>query len=201
MKAVVMGNSIVRGLIDSSWQTICIPGADWVRILRYIAENSMVFTNSLTYIHVGPVRFTRLIDSRECILEEEPTGSPTIIISPSMPMLRANNTNVVLCTICPICFYRYNRDDKPCYRQYNRKLRRWTVIESRLIVDFNMHSGMATPYMHKRIFTRRHHSYAFRDRFLRDGLHPTSTIVRDWSRELRRATSLNSRALTRDSRR
>lgn len=196
MKTVVIGNSIVRELRDSSWQTICIPGADWVSVLRYIAENSRIFTNSITYIHVGPVRFTRLTESRECVLDDEPSGSPTSSVGPFLPMLRANKTRIVLCTIYPICFHRYNRADKPRYRRFTRDLRSWTVLENRLIVDFNMCHRMATPYMHKRIFTRRHHSYAFRDRFLRDGLHPNSTIIRDWVRELRRVNDINLRTLS-----
>lgn len=152
-------------------------------------------------IHVGPVRFTRLTQSREYVLDEGPTGSPASIVTHFIPMLRANNTNVILCTIYPICFYRYNRGNQPGYRQYTQNLRSWTVIENRLIGEFNMRSRMATPYMHKRIFTRRHHSYAFRNRFLRDRLHPSSTIVRDWIRELRRVTRVNKRAVTRNNRR
>ena len=65
-----------------------------------------------------------------------------------------------------------------------RQMRSMVVIENRLIVNFNMQNNMATPYMHRRIFTKRNHTYRFRTRLLRDGLHPNRNIIRDWSGRL-----------------
>ncbi|XP_067946388.1 uncharacterized protein [Watersipora subatra] len=56
MKTLVLGNSIVTELNDSSWRTISIPGADWKDLLEHIFNNVNSFRDSITYLHIGPLR-------------------------------------------------------------------------------------------------------------------------------------------------
>lgn len=119
-----------------------------------------------------------------------------------------NDITIVLCTIYPMDFAIYNnylasrarvrdRDLENDNEGDNRNIRRMIVVENRLIVDFNMNRNMATPYMHRRIFTRRNHTYRFRAQLLRDGIHPTRAIVTDWAREIRRVNVINKGRLRR----
>ena len=165
MRVFVLGNSIVKELQDSSWSTISIPGADWDRLMQYVCDHPYTFRNSLVYLHIGPVRFTRLTRERECVLLQGTLGTPNNIMSRWHHFLASNNIAIVLCTIYPMDFLRYNNYSCSTYLRYNRRIRSLVVVENKLIVNYNFNHGMATPYMHKRVFTRRHHSYAFRDRF------------------------------------
>ena len=187
----MLDNSIVTEFNDSSWRTISIPGADWIDLLEHIFNNVNSFRDSITYLHIGPVRFTRMTHDRECILIDRPYGTPKSILRPWLGALRANNINIVICTIYPACLNRYNRSSAIKHKNNTELLRSLVVIENQLIVNFNMQNNWATPYLHKRIFTRRHHSYAFRNYFLRDGLHPRRQITKDWIKEIKRVNPTN----------
>ena len=204
MRTFVIGNSIVRGLMDPSWTTVCLPGADWSTVQRHIVSNLPGFSNSLIYIHIGPVRFTRIHKSPsrvECSMMTGEVGSPNTLFESTSQIFRERNINIVLCTVYPVDFWHYNThlsrkhgtrlimQDR--YDANNSKIKSMVVVENQLITDFNFHRGMATPYMHKRIFTRRRGHYAFRARFLRDGLHPANIIVADWKREIKRVEEIN----------
>lgn len=201
MKTFLIGNSIVRELQDSSFTTISVPGLTWTKALRLIRSDVERFSDSIIYIHIGPVRFSHLEQSgshRRCSLNRFNNSNPGEIVRPFVRLLRDNNINIVICTIYPMDFTIYNRHLSSGARVNEgdndtdtRQMRSMVVIENRLIVNFNMQNNMATPYMHRRIFTRRNHTYRFRARLLRDGLHPNRDIVRDWSREIRRVNVLN----------
>ena len=197
MKTIVLGNSIVRELNDPSTQTISVSGANWVRLLQYISSNLSVFRDSITYIHIGPVRFTIIDEDRQCVPIESPYGNPQEILRPWRRMLQANNIVVILCTIYPVCLNTYNNNSTTKCKRDTELIRSLVVVENQRIVNLNMLGGYATPYMHKRVFTRRHYSYAFRSRFLRDGLHPSSLVSEDWKKEIRRVNRINSRKVAR----
>ena len=198
MKTFVIGNSIVRELQDSTFTTISIPGLNWTEALRFITSDWTRFRDSIIYIHIGPVRFSSLSQSgqsRQCNLERLDNSNPSDIFRPYKIRFFRNNINVVFCTIYPMDFTVYNnhinRDVRFNRDRDTRRIRSMVVVENRLIVDFNMEYNMATPYMHRRIFTRRNHTYRFRVQLLRDGLHPTRSIVSDWAREIRRVNVIN----------
>lgn len=80
------------------------------------------------------------------------------------------------------------------YEEWSQIMKGRIVRENRAITAFNHGNSMATPFAHKRIFTRRRGRYAFRGRFLVDGLHPNTSIIQDWIAELHRAMNINELA-------
>ena len=60
MESYLIGNSIVRDIRSREFTTISPPGANWQNVIRYVKERANRLTNSIIYIHVGPVRFTRI---------------------------------------------------------------------------------------------------------------------------------------------
>jgi len=198
MRTVVIGNSIVRGLRDPSWETISIPGADWYDIIDILIQRRYEFRNAIIYIHIGPVRFTRLErlgSRRECRLRPyRELSNIEGIFERWKQYLTPLNIHPVLCTIYPIDFCEYNRNigglvsshRRNLYSRDSQTIRSMTVIENRGIVDFNVYNNFITPYMHRRIFTRRRGRYVFRNNLLRDGLHPSDEVIDDWIREIRR---------------
>lgn len=206
MKVIVIGNSIVRGLEDPTFETICLPGTNWYGILKYVTENIIHLSNSFIYIHIGPVRFTRLHQTssrRECALVRADMEPITVLVSSCRRKLRQHNIRIVFCTLYPMDFIQYNKHLQSksngrlmlqgLYHEYNIDIKEMVDEENKNIVDYNISNNMATPYCHKRIFTRRHSAYAFRNRFLYDGLHPKNIILKDWIKEIKRVHALNSR--------
>jgi len=199
----VIGNSIVRELLNLLWETICLPGADWHEVIMYIWIRRERFRNSLIYIHIGPVRFTEIRPlgaGKECWLRTQRSRDyPENLLRRWVDRLSPFNVNIVLCTLYPADFERYNRhlgvqDRRRHDRHYGRftdQIKRMTVCENRRIIDFNVSNGFLSPYMHRKVFTRRRGAYVFRDRLLRDGLHPVTSVVEDWESEIRRVNVTN----------
>ena len=162
----------MRELQDSSFTTISVPGLTWTKVLHLIRSDVERFSGSIVYIHIEPVRFSHLYQSsshRRCSLGRFNNSDSGKIVSPFEQLLRDNNINYVICTIYPMNFVIYNGHLSSWarinsgYRGNNdadaRQMRSMFVIERRLIVNFNMQNNMATPYMHRRIFTKRNHTY------------------------------------------
>ena len=204
MNTFLIGNSLVRNVVHDAWSTVCLPGAGWVDIILYILRDGHRFRNSFVYILVGPVRFTelhRMHGRRECVLSDFNVGTPKSVFRPYTRRLRSLNVIPILCTIYPMDFQVYNLnftrprlEFEDSYQQWTDKIKGMAVVENRLVVNFNVSRGMATPFIHRRIFHRRNRRYAFKLRYLSDGLHPVNSIVRDWIREIRRVDSLNRQA-------
>ena len=204
MRTFLLGNSLVAELNDPQWTTICRPGADWEQLANYVLSNRVRFTDSFVYILVGPVRFTRLHRTRgrrECVLSSFAVGTPLSWFRTWLQQLVPLNIIPILCTVYPLEFRSYNNAIRrerlllqDFYNEWTEQLKGMVVVENRLIVNFNVRLGMATPFIHRRIFHRRPGGYTFRPRFLRDGLHPTQQIAQEWVTELRRVGRLNNLA-------
>ena len=108
MKTYVIGNSIVRELTDSGWTTICLPGADWSAIVHYVTLHRESLANSIIYVHIGPVRFTRLTNRHECVLRSRYIDDPPTLFRSWRPLIQSHNIIPVICTIYPMDFDRYN---------------------------------------------------------------------------------------------
>ena len=207
MRTVVIGNSIVRGLLNPEWETVSLRGADWYDIITYVFNNSERFENSIIYIHIGPVRFSKLVGRSgrtECHLRSRRTLSNVgSIFRDWLRYLTPLRIYPVICTVYPMCFKRYNRhrgvhtnNRRNFFSSLTRKIRGMTCIENRDIVDFNVSNEMVTPYLHRKVFTRRRGRYVFRDDFLTDGLHPDPRLIEDWKFEITRANDINQEALS-----
>jgi len=110
---------------------------------------------------------------------------PDSFFNPYFETFYNNHIHIILCTIYPLDFQKHNGVFDSRNADFTCRVRSMVVSENRRIVGFNMSSGFATLYiMHKRIFTRRHGTCSFRDRFLRDGVHAKNLILRDWIEEL-----------------
>jgi hypothetical protein len=209
-----VGNSITRGLLDPDWETITISGANWYDIIEYVLERKDRFINSLVYVHIGPVRFSELVfrvgGGTECRLRAGHTRSQvsTIFRRWNQQLLRLCIFPVI-CTLYPMCFLRYNRHlginvtalREAAYTSLTRSIKSLIVRENQDIVDFNMGNNLATPYMHRRVYTRRRGHYVFRENCLTDGLHPDGRMVNDWKSEIKRTSRLNRAAVGRRRRR
>ena len=159
MNTFVIGNSIVRELQDSTFTTISRPGLKWLDALTLITEDFSRFRSSIIYIHIGPVRFSRMSYSdnrRQCQLERD-NMNLSDIFEPFRIRFFRNDIHVVFCTIYPMDFMvynnylRYSRERRPNSDRDTRQIRSMVVVENRNIIDFNMGNNMATPYMHRRI--------------------------------------------------
>lgn len=207
----LIGNSIVRGVSSNAWHTISVPGYDWEDVALYIRRRRTYFRDSDVYIHVGPVRLTRLHrtqNRRECVLKCRHLSPPEQVFSVCSNVCATNNIVLILCTIYPINFVTYNNHlTKPkirggprgrlimqaSYNEYDFVMRGLVVAENRKIVAFNERRMRCTPFMHRTIYnTRRRRRYAFRDRLLVDGLHPTQEVREDWVRQLGEAVMKNN---------
>ena len=207
MKTYVIGNSIVRGLLDPEWETVTLTGSDWYDIIIHVFENSGKYENSIIYIHIGPVRFSELVEKQgysECRLRSRRTlSNVSTIFEDWIRYLTAYRIHPVICTVYPMCFKRYNRHRgvilnsrlRSLFESSTRKIKGMAVIENRDIVDFNMDNDMVTPYLHRKVYTRRRGRYVFRDDLLTDGLHPSARIVDDWKMEIRRVNEINIETL------
>lgn len=204
MHSYLIRNSLVRNVVSRSWSTICLPGANWEDIILHVLHNANEFRNSFLYILVGPVRFTRLHRThgrKECVLNDVSVGTPKSVFRQFDRAARNLNIVPVLCTIYPLDFHDYNQHIKKqrliCqgfYEEWTEKLRGMVTVENRLIVNFNITRGMATPYIHRRIYHRSHGKYRMRKQFISDGLHPTDAITREWIGEIERTVRLNCQA-------
>ena len=213
MESYLIGNSIVKDIRSREFITISLPGANWQDIIRYVKERANRFTNSIIYIHVGPVRFTRIHrteNRKEMQLVNRNTGTVDSIFQEWRP-LRENNTIPVICTLYPADFEKYNnhlagsstkREGRRIiqvgrqilrgfYAENTNKIRGMVVEENKDIVGYNKSHEMCTPFMHNKIFTRRRQYYNFRSTYLCDGLHPTRDIVSRWKEEVERVIRLN----------
>jgi hypothetical protein len=211
MRAILIGNSIVRDIVDSSWETISLPGANWDDVQHYIMNHIRHFRNCLVYIHVGPVRFTRMHKTenrREIVLPHRPLfQTPLGLWYEIRNTLQSQNSIPVLCTIYPCDFKRINdhlansisangrRGRQICqdfYSEWEHRLRGMCVRENRMVTSFNESNSVMTPFLHKSVFLRRRGYHHFRgERFLRDGVHPTDSLSRTWRREIRHAHGIN----------
>ena len=199
---VLLGNSIVRGVDSSRWNTICFPGMDWNDLLLYIMDNLDFLRGKFIYLHIGPVHFSRLHcteNRKEAALLTR--GLPDIpsIVQPFRDRLQRYRIRVIFCPIYPMEFETYNNSIANGRRQILQDfysewtLRSQSIAESvnRQIIQFNHEAGLCTPFLHHSIFTRRRGRYSFHPSKLADGLHPTSAIREEWRRELRRVMALN----------
>lgn len=200
--------------MDPAWETISISGANWYDIIECVLERRDRFTNSLIYIHIGPVRFSELVfrmgGGTECRLRSEHTLScvSSIFRGWRQQLLRLSIFPII-CTLYPMCFLRYNERlgvnanvrGESDYNSLTRRMKYLVLRENEDIVDFNMENNFATPYMHRRVYTRRRGHYVFRDNCLTDGLHPDARMIEDWKSEIRRTNRLNQAAVGRRRRR
>ena len=206
MRIYIVGNSIVRGFTDNTFTTTVIPGAGWQRLKEYILNNIDQLRDGFVYVHVGPVRFTRVHQTnnrREVVLDERSTRwTPEEMWTSVRNRLREVNSHLVICTLYPIEFSEANehiarRNNsrlimRAFYRQWGRRLRGMVVVENRRITRFNERNGVMTPFMHKKIFLRRRRHYVFRgNRFLCDGVHPTTEQLGTWINEIVHAHRIN----------
>ena len=205
MRAYIIGNSIVRGFHDSMFTTITIPGAGWHRLRQYILDNIEMLSNSFIYVHVGPVRFTRVHETagrREVVLDERARETTEEIWTRVRDELREVHSHLIICTLYPLDFAITNEHIarrnhtrlimRSFYRGWGRRLRGMVVVENRRITGFSERNGMMTPFMHKNVFIRRRRHYVFRgSRFLCDGVHPTTGQLTTWLREIRHAHRIN----------
>ena len=209
MRLVIIGNSIVRDMRDSRWELVYLPGADWDEIMEYVLRHRRHLCNSFIYVHIGPVRFTRMHSTRnrrEVVLRNTIPQAPWRQYG---QQLAEYNIIPVLCTIYPMQFSRFNdvlalprggrygtgrrgRQIMAFYQEWDNRIRGMVVIENRFITAFNEQQGMCAPFMYRTIFTRRRGTYAFRgDRFLRDGIHPTRHTRLQWMEEIISVHGLN----------
>lgn len=213
MKSYLIGNSLVRDIQGRGFTTVCLPGANWLDVYQYVKDRPNRFTNALIYIHIGPVRFTRMHrteNRREVQLITTHQGSVRCNMH-IWNSLRDRGIVPILCTLYPMNFTRYNnsiavgRDNnrregrqilRAFYEENNNKIKGMIVEENREIVAYNKDNSMCTPFMHNHIFTRRRRRYCFRDWLLRDGLHPTQNIIDRWCREMERIVWLNNNKLS-----
>ena len=204
MRAFLIGNSIVRDLNGRGFSTICLPGADWKEIIEYVKDRRTYFSYSIVYIHIGPVRFTRMhrtANRREVQLITNNVGTVEGIME-DWSSLKRSGIFPVLCTLYPMDFRQYNdslarriRDGRQILQSFyddnTKKIRGMIVEENKSIIRYNNQNEMCTPFMHNQIYTRRRGYYHFRARLLRDGLHPSRYITSRWINELERVVTLN----------
>lgn len=169
----------------------------------YVIRRKEMFNDAFIYIHVGPVRFTRMHRTsrrREVQLITQNARTLEQIFQRWETELLHYNIIPIICTLYPMEFKIFNnylagnngrQILRGFYQENNRRIKAMVVEENRTITKFNDRLGNCTPFMHKHIFTRRRGRYHFRSWMLRDGLHPRSCVVARWIRELRRITSLN----------
>jgi len=210
-RPILIGNSITADLEQPSWKVITIPGANWETIKQYIMAHIDELMDAFIYVHVGPVRFTRLhrTNNRKEVALVTPRRmeTPKEIWREVIIALDQVNSMPVLCTLYPMDFdrvnYYYARSFrnrsgrqilKGFYSEWERRLRGMVVVENRGIVACNERDDVITAFLHKAVFIRRRRHYVFRsDRFLRDGIHPTPSLQQKWKDELKRAHSRNLR--------
>jgi len=201
MQTFLIGNSLVKDVVDTQWTTICLPGANWQEVIRYVFKHKRRFVQSFIYILIGPVRFSRLHRTqgrRECVLQEFRLSTPISIFRSWLEQLTRDNIVPVLCTVYPANFITYNniiRKERLMlqnfYKEWNAKIKGMVVVENKLIVNFNAERGIITPFIHRKIFHRNNRTYNFREQYLSDGLHPTTLIVQEWKREISRVNDIN----------
>lgn len=199
-ECILLGNSMVRGLSPPGFtQTICLPGAGWREITDHVVNNRNKFKQSVIWVLIGPLRFTHLeIEKgrREVTFEEKPEESIEEIFKEWKP-LEDNHTYLVVCTLIPMSFSIHNKHlsgkNEDSWSKYENKYVHWDrrikghiVIENQKVVEWNSQNKMCTPFVHKSVFRRRNHHYAFRAGMTKDGLHPNQALKEDISHELHR---------------
>ena len=207
MQSYLIGNSLVRDIQGRGFTTVCLPSADWFHIYYYVKDRPETFNNCIVYIHIGPVRFTRMHrteNRREVQLITTHLGSVRCNMH-IWDTLRDRGVIPVVCTLFPMDFQRYNdsiasnRNGRQIlrafYRENTNQIKGMVVEQNREIVAYNKNNSMCTPFMHNHIFTRRRRYYCFRDWLLRDGLHPTQNIIDRWCRGIERVVYLNKHKL------
>ena len=215
MNSYLIGNSLVRDIQGEGFTTVCLPGANWHDVYKYVRDRPDRFNYVFIYIHVGPVRFTRMhrTENRREVQLITNHGSVRCNMH-EWRSLRDRGVIPILCTLYPMNFARYNnsiavrRNDnrrivregrqilRAFYQENSVRIRSMVVQENRDIVAYNKNNNMCTPFMHNHIFTRRRRYYCFRDWLLRDGLHPTQNIIDRWCREMGRIVWLNNEKIT-----
>ena len=214
MRSFLIGNSIVRDIRGRGFTTISLSGANWNDIFDYVKDRRDYFSNSVIYIHIGPVRFTRMHRARHRREVQLLTNNLGTVEShmEKWQVLREDGIYPVLCTLYPMEFRIYNnslaadlagrsrrrivRQGKQIlegfYDDNTRDIKGMIVEENKDIIGFNNRNDFCTPFMHNYIFTRRRRYNHFRPWLLRDGLHPSREIVRRWNNEMERIVELNN---------
>ena len=208
MRNILLGNSIVRGMESTCWETIVLPGLGWQGIASWIIDHVPRLQNSVVYIHVGPLSFSRRQFSnsmRQYVLDPAPHDVREIF-SVCLNAISPHSIYLVFCTAHPMSFVDYNASltmgrlslrRRSEYRAYDRDVIPLVVEANQFITAFNRDQDMATPFLHRQILTRRRGRYSFRHQFLSDGLHPTRATTREWVAILQRIVRMNNSAAAR----
>ena len=147
MRFLILINSITSNLRVTRATTETIPGLDWQGAQNYLLANRETLRNTVLYVIVGPVRFTSLHQTRREVAFVEPRKSVHQLFSVFYTEHKAYNIRPVIATIYPMLFTVYNqlRARRPImtasYREWNDKIKRYCVVESREIIDFNKKWG------------------------------------------------------------
>lgn len=194
-KFAVLGNSVVRGLTVTGMEVKCIPGMNLEASVRYLIEHRRAYRDVTVYILVGPVRFSKLSNRKECLFY---TNVRTVnqLFGPFFGELEFLKIRPVVCPFYPMNFQSYNeaRCTRPImtgfYEQWNREIKGHIVLENRKVFQFNTTHNLITPCIHRRLYHRHKAQYVFKEKFTTDGLHPTRRIVGDWEREFLRVMAV-----------
>ena len=86
------------------------------------------------------------------------------------------NIYPVGCVVYPMCCNRHlevriNYHNVNMFHSLTRRINDSTVTESRDIIEINVSNNFITPYMPRKVYTRRRGVYASTDQFVTDGLH------------------------------
>lgn len=194
-KFAVLGNSLVRGLTIDGVDIKCVPGMNLEASVRYIVEHRRNYCNTTVYILVGPVRYTKLTNRRECVFFTN-VSTVTQLFGPFFGELAFLGIRPVVCPFYPVNFRRYNKAwcARPImtafYDQWNGQIKGHIVVENRKVFQFNNTHNLITPCIHRRLFHRHKGRYVFKERFTNDGLHPTQQISSEWEKELVRVMAV-----------
>jgi hypothetical protein len=190
---IVLGNSLVRRLTIPDVEVISINGLDWEGARKYMIDNRRLFIDKHVYILVGPLRFTSLHRSRrEVAFCGHNLHTVHQLFAPFYNELSFLHISPVVCPLFPMNFTMYNglTARRPImtsfYNDWNAKIRGHVATENRHIMRFNTKYNVLAPCLNNRIFHRKKQHYAFRDRYLRDGLHVTQQILDEWAVEFQR---------------
>lgn len=195
MKFIILGNSLVRGLIVPDTETISINGLDWERSVKHMVDNREKFRDAIVYIVIGPLRFTTMHTSRkEVVFNDNHLSTIKQLFAPFFSNLKFLHISPVICPLFPMSFYRYNSCREQCshpimmgfYKEWEKKLEGHIVLENREVFKFNRKRGYLTPTIHRRIFHRKKGHYVFRINCTRDGVHVKTDIKNEWAREFER---------------
>lgn len=195
MKAIILGNSLVRDFRFQDIKVISISGLNWEKAMLTMMDRRVEFKGATVYIVVGPLRFTSMHRSRgEVAFIDKQTSTVTQIFQPLFTELKFLHITPIICPVFPMDFEQYNtnRCREPImssfYQEWNARIIGHSVIENRSILEFNERHGKkgGVPMIHNALFKRKINNWTFKVNRTTDGLHLTVEAKEIWAKEFLR---------------